>query len=182
MRRSISTCMRNAVAGFSIMWVYKRARARSMHFVNGTRRPVTHILQVENTRSGPARTPLLRRAGSMKGKKKSTGSSIYFTVLRLRRRYDGGDFSASGRAIPSGYQLSMRFSRARHMVQLSGKCAATRRGKRCSRDRDRARRNYVFIIARLLFALTTNDFYAISMESTGGNLILFNGKSCVTQF
>lgn len=28
-RRSISTCMRNAVAGFSIMWVYKRARAPS---------------------------------------------------------------------------------------------------------------------------------------------------------
>lgn len=55
-RRSISTCMRNAVAGFSIMWVYKGARAPS-HLEAA----VIHILQVENTRSGFTAPRLLQR-------------------------------------------------------------------------------------------------------------------------
>lgn len=156
-----------------------------MHFVNGTRRPVTHILQVENTRSG-APSPTCGVLYEKKKKKKSTGSSIYFTfhILRLRGRY-GRDFWASGRAIPSGYQLSMRFSRDIWSSSLEnvprGRLVEGSAAFKGSCDCI-ARRNYVFMIARLLFALTTNDFYAISMESTVDNLILFNGKSCVTQF
>lgn len=106
------------------------AHARSAHFKTARRTPrrdatvsVTHILQVENTRSEPApgRDSFSIVACSMK--KKITESPIYFTVniLRLRRRFDGECFwaSPSGRAIPSEFQLSTRFSRVWQMAKLS---------------------------------------------------------------
>lgn len=158
MRRSISTCMRNAVAGFSIMWVYKRTRTRSMHFVNGTRRPVTHILQVENTRSGPARGPLLRRAAcSMKKRKKNPGSSIYFTDS------DDGEDSCASPGFPPGISFLRAFPARVTYGPVLGKRANSFEGSAsCVRQTpaivSREEITFFFIIARLLFALTTSDF------------------------
>lgn len=158
MGRSISTCMRNAVAGFSIMWVYKRARARarSVHFetAHDGRGPVTHILRVENTRSGPARAgPFSDVACSMKKKKKRpTGSPICFAVgLRRRRRRDASEYrdSRDSLRVSTFYTLFLRVTDGPADSEnvpdgrfIEGRHSGTRRILRSYL----ARRNYVLLL------------------------------------
>jgi len=105
------------------------AHARSAHFKTAWRTPRrdatrrdTHILQVENTRSERTARDSFSIVAWLY-EKKIAESLIYFTIniLRLRRWFDGECFwaSPSGRAIPSEFQLSTRFSRAWQMAKFS---------------------------------------------------------------
>lgn len=128
-RRSISTCMRNAVAGFSIMWVYKRSRAlRALG--NSTARPVTHIHQVENTRSGPLLRGLLYE-------KKIHGVAYLFYQHPATPTIGRKTFWASGRVCDSLRVLTFYpaflardiWSNSRKMCQFVGESAASRRSR-----------------------------------------------------
>lgn len=133
------------------------ARARSMHFVNGTRRPVTHILQVENTRSGPARGPRSPTCDVLYEKKKNQGgSSIYFTVhiLRLQRWY-GEDLWATGNSLRLS-TFYVLFSRATY-GPAPGKWGDLSRQALYSENR---KKKLCFIIGQLLFALTIDFLYS----------------------